>query len=74
MILFYTVTVFSFGEVPFLFQYDNTHTHKARSINKCFFSQIDVEELDRPAQSSDLQHLQHLWDEPELQCLSVGPH
>ena len=42
-----------FGEGPFLFQHDNAPVHKARSIQK-WFVEIGVEELDWPAQSSDL--------------------
>ena len=38
---------------PFLFQHDNAPMHIARSIHKWFF-EINVEELDWPAQSPDL--------------------
>ena len=40
-----------FGEGPFLFQHDNAHVDKARSIQK-WFVQIGVEELDWPALTS----------------------
>jgi hypothetical protein len=46
-----------FGEGPFLFQNDNAHVHKARSSQKWF---IGVEELDLPAQSPDLNPIEHL--------------
>jgi hypothetical protein len=42
-----------FREGPFLFQHDNAPMHKARYIKKLFV-EIGVEEIDRPAQSADL--------------------
>ena len=48
-----------FGEGPFLFQQDNAPVHKARSIQK-WFGEIGVEELDWPAQSRDLNPIEHL--------------
>ena len=57
---------------PFLFQHDNVPAHKVRSIKK-WFVEIRLEELDWPAQSPDLNPIEHIWDELECQ-LRASPN
>ena len=47
------------GESPFLFQHNIAPMHKARFIQK-WFVEIDVEELNWPAQSPDLNSISDL--------------
>ena len=57
------------GEDPFLFQNDNAPEHKARSIQE-WCVEIGVEELDRPAQSPDLNLIEHLSEDSGILTVS----
>lgn len=61
---------------PNKFQHHSTPVHKVSSMKTCF-AEVGVEELERPAQSSDLYLTEHLWEElgswtslPDINTLS----
>jgi hypothetical protein len=57
------------GDDCCLYQHDNAPWHKARSVRE-WFVDYKVLEMDWPAQSSDLNPLDHLWDELEHRLCS----
>ncbi|MCI4395828.1 hypothetical protein PGIGA_G00196500 [Pangasianodon gigas] len=51
---------------PYSNKHDSAPVHKVSSM-KTWFVKVGVEELEYPAQSPDLSHTDHLWDELERQ-------
>jgi hypothetical protein len=62
-----------FGDDNCLYQHDNAPCHKARSVREWFVDN-KVPEIGCPAQSPDLNPIEHLWDKLECRLRSRPQH
>ncbi|MCI4379485.1 hypothetical protein PGIGA_G00228800 [Pangasianodon gigas] len=67
------LSVITEPDKPKAHQHDNAPVHKARSM-KTWFAKIDLEELECPAQSPDLNPTEHVWDDLEHGLHTRPPH
>ena len=64
----------TFGDrhTPFIFQHDNAPVHKARNVER-WLDQQEIQTIQWPAQSPDLNLIENLWDHVKKQVQNDRP-